>query len=178
VHGNTIDYDQVAVSFRERRYLVVKHFLPEPVLQYLKVYCGILRANNRFRKDNRYSLAIGGDPVFDAVLCWLSLDVSRLVGFDLAPTFSYAYISAKGDARPRRRNRAGSEISVAVSIEVPQGAAPSVLHLRAPSMLEAKVEMSEGDGCVFDEAAIDDCREPVGKDGYIQLFLHFVDGQT
>jgi hypothetical protein len=177
MHGSNIDHDQAAIFFRERRYLYVKNFLTKPVLEFLKVYCQILRANDGFHKDNQcpLSLSVDGDPAFDAVLCWMNSDVSRLVGFDLAPSYSCTRIYIKGDALPRHRDRAAYEISVAVSIEIPKGAGPSILHLKSPSMPRATIEMFEGDGCVCAATEVEHWGEPTPEDGYIQLCLHFID---
>jgi hypothetical protein len=177
MHGSNIDYDQTAMCFRERRYLHVKNFLPKSILEYLKVYYQILRTIGRYRKDNQcpLSLSVGGDPAFDAVLCWIIPDVGRLVGMDLAPTYSYTRIYAKGDVLRRHSDRAACEVSVTVSIEIPEGAGPSVLHLKPPSMPEAKVEMLEADACVYAGTEVEHWREAIPEDGYIQLFLHFID---
>ena len=174
MHG-IIDYARAAISFGEARYLYVKHLLPEPVLHYMQAYCDILRANDKFRKDDQHSLAIGGDLAFDALLCWIRPSVSRLVGFDLAPTYSYACIYTERGALSRYGHRAGHEISVAIPIEIPKHADPLVLHLEAPNMPEAKIEMSEGDGCIYDERGVEHWSGPIRQHGYIQLFLHFID---
>ncbi len=177
MHGSNIDYKKTESSFRDRRYLYVKNLLPKAVLDYLKVYYQILQANDRFHKDSqcRLSLAVGGDPAFDAVLEWITPDVSRLVGLDLAPTYSYTRIYAKGDVLARHSDRAACEISITVSIAIPKGAGPSLLHLKPPNIPEATVEMFEGDGCVYAATEVEHWREPFAEDGYIQLFLHFID---
>jgi SM-20-related protein len=174
---SNIDYRQTAISFREKRYLRVKNLLPTTMLDYLRVYYEILRANDRFREDTDcpLSLALGFDPAFDAVLGWLTPDVSRLVGFDLAPTYSYTRIYSKGDALRRHKDRDSCEISVTVSIEIPKGAGPSVIHLQPPNMPAAAVEMFEGDACVYAGTEVEHWREPVSEDGYVQLFLHWID---
>jgi hypothetical protein len=176
MHDSVEDYDQTAICFRERRYLCVRDLLPQPMLEYLKVYYQVLQANGGFRKDNQcpLSLSAGGDPAFDAVLCWINPDVGRLVGFDLAPTYSYTRIYTKGDVLRRHIDRASCEISVTVSIEIPKGAGPSILHLKPPNMPETTVEMFEGDGCVYAGTEVEHWREPIPRDGYIQLFLHFI----
>src|SRR5207237_4718789 len=142
-------YVRTARRFRKRRYLLVKRILPATILEYLKVYYAILMAKNRFCNDSQCpsSLSLGGDAGLDAVLEWIRPEVSRLVGFDLAPTFSYTRQYAKGEALPRHRDRAACEVSVTVSIEIPKGAGPSTIHLKAPKCKKAKVKMFEGDAC-------------------------------
>jgi len=109
------------------------------------------------------------------VLGWINPDVSRLVGLDLAPTYSYTRIYAKGDVLARHSDRDACEISASVSIAIPKGGGPSVLHLRPPNLPEATVEMFEGDACVYAGTEVEHWREPFPEDGYIQLFLHFID---
>src|SRR5437762_813165 len=97
-HAHTY-YVRTARRFRKTRYLLVKGILPQTILEYLKAYYAILMANNRFYNDSQcpLSLALSGDPALDAVLEWIRPEVSRLVGFDLAPTYSYTRRYAKGD---------------------------------------------------------------------------------
>jgi hypothetical protein len=169
-------YRQTAKRFRERRYLLVKGILPTALLEYLKVYYAVLLANDRFNRDSQApsSLSLGGDPALDAVLEWLRPELGRLVGRELAPTYSYTRRYAKGELLTRHTDRAACEISVTVSIQIPKRAGPSVIHLKAPNSKETKVEMREGDGCVYAGTEVEHWRERFRVDGYIQLFLHFV----
>src|SRR6184192_4073291 len=169
-------YVRAARRFRERRYLLVKGILPQTLLDYLKVYYAILMANNRFGTDDQCpsSLSLGGDAALDAVLEWIRPEVSRLVGFELAPTYSYTRQYAKGEVLARHRDRAACEISVTVSIQIPKGAGPSVVYLKPPNFNEIKIEMFEGDACVYAGPEVEHWRERFRIGGYIQLFLHFV----
>jgi hypothetical protein len=150
--------------------------LPRSILNYLKVYYSILIANQKLHKDTQCpsSLALGGDPALDAVLEWIRPKISRLVGLDLAPTYSYTRQYAKGEVLDRHTDRAACEISVTIAIQIPKGAKPSVIHLKPPNFSETKIEMFEGDGCVYAGTEVEHWREPFRTGGYIQLFLHFI----
>jgi hypothetical protein len=169
-------YVRAAKRFREKRYLLLKGLLPPSLLEYLKVYYAILLADDRFSHDSQCpsSLALGGDPAFDAVLEWIRPEIGRLVGFSLAPTYSYTRRYAKGEVLDRHLDRAACEISVTASIQIPKRAGPSVMCLKPPHAREVKVEMLEGDGCVYAGAEVEHWRERFRADGYIQLFLHFI----
>jgi len=169
-------YVRAAKKFRERRYLLVKGILPQTILDYLKVYYAILLASNRFGKDDQCpsSLSLGDDAALDAVLEWIRPEVSRLVGFELAPTYSYTRQYAKGEVLTRHTDRAACEISVTVSIQIPKGAGPSVVYLKPPHFNETKVEMYEGDGCVYAGTEVEHWRDRFRRGGYIQLFLHYI----
>jgi hypothetical protein len=169
-------YARTARRFRERRYLFVRGILPAALLDYLKVYYAILLANGRFSRDGQCpsSLALGGDTGLDAMLEWLRPELGRLVGSELAPTYSYTRRYGKGETLARHVDRAACEISVTVSIQIPKRAGPSVLHLKPPHSAPTRVEMREGDGCVYAGAEVEHWREPFRVDGYIQLFLHFI----
>lgn len=146
------------------------------MLEYLKVYYAILLANNRFWIDAQCpsSLSLGGDPALDAILEWIRPEVSRLVGIELAPTYSYTRRYAKGEKLARHTDRDACEISVTASIEIPSGAGPSVVHLNGPSSAETKVEMFEGDGCIYAGTEVEHWRDRFRVEGYVQLFLHFI----
>ena len=169
-------YVETARRFGKRRYVLVKGILPPAILEYLKSYYRILIANNRFSNDSACpsSLSLGGDAALDAVLEWVKPEVSRLVGFDVVPTFSYTRQYAKGEVLARHTDRAACEVSVTVSIRIPKGAGPSVVHLKAPNLKQTKVEMFEGDGCVYAGTEVEHWRERFRVGGYIQLFLHFI----
>jgi hypothetical protein len=169
-------YVRAAKQFREKRYLFLKGMLPPPLLEYLKVYYAILLADNYFSHDSQCpaSLSLSGDPALDAVLEWIRPELGRLVGFSLAPTYSYTRRYAKGEVLTRHRDRAACEISVTASIQIPRRAGPSVIHLKPPDGEETKVEMREGDGCVYAGTEVEHWRERFRVAGYIQLFLHFI----
>ena len=48
------------------------------------------------------------------------------------------------------------------------------MHLEPPDFEETRVEMFEGDGCVYAGTELEDWRERFRVGGYIQLFLHFI----
>jgi hypothetical protein len=169
-------YGRAAKRFREKRYLFVKGLLPPPLLEYLKVYYAVLLADNYFSHDSQCpsSLSLGRDPGLDAVLEWIRPEVGRLVGFPLAPTYSYTRRYAKGELLARHRDRAACEISVTISIQIPKRAGPSIMYLKPPHAEEAKVEMLEGDGCIYAGTEVEHWRNRFRVGGYIQLFLHFI----
>jgi hypothetical protein len=169
-------YVRAAKRFRQKRYLFLKGLLPPCLLEYLKAYYAILLADNRFSRDSQCpsSLSLGGDPALDSVLEWIRPELSRLVGFPLAPTYSYTRRYAKGELLVRHVDRAACEISVTASIQIPKGAGPSVIYLKPPHAREAKLEMLEGDGCVYAGTEVEHWRERFRVGGYIQLFLHFI----
>jgi hypothetical protein len=146
------------------------------MLEYLQVYYSILLANNRFARDEQCpsSLSLGGDAALDAVMEWIRPEVSRLVGLDLAPTYSYTRKYAKGERLAPHKDRAACEISLTASIQIPKGAGPSVIHIKSPSSKETQIKMLEGDACVYAGAEVEHWRERFRVGGYIQLFLHFI----
>jgi hypothetical protein len=169
-------YAGAAKRFRQKRYLFVKELLPPPLLEYLKVYYAILLADNYFSHDSQCpsSLSLSGDPALDAVMEWIRPELGRLVGFSLAPTYSYTRRYAKGDVLTRHRDRAACEVSVTISIQIPKSAGPSVMYLKPHGAEETRVEMREGDGCVYAGSEVEHWRKRFRVDGYIQLFLHFI----
>jgi hypothetical protein len=165
-----------AHSFKDCKYLFVNGILPAHILGFLKVYFDIMKSNNRFFHDAQCpaSLSVAGDPGLDAVLEWIRPKVSSLVGLDLAPTYSYARLYSKDEVLHRHTDRAACEISLTTSITIPDGMPPSTLYLKPPQKKEVKVEMWEGDGCIYAGVEVEHWRDPFPSDGYTQLFLHFI----
>src|ERR1041384_7312636 len=110
-------YDRTARTFRKNRYLFVKELLPTALLEYLKIYYRVLFENELFTRDSQCptSLSLGGDPGLDSVLEWVRPEIGRLVGFELAPTYSYTRRYAKGELLKRHIDRSSCEVSVTVS---------------------------------------------------------------
>jgi hypothetical protein len=169
-------YQRTARRFRERRYLFVKGILPRATLDYLKTYYAVLLGNNAFSKDEQCpaSLSLGADRGLDAVMEWLRPEISRLVGLELVPTYSYTRRYAKGELLLRHTDRSACEISITTSIQIPKGAGPSVVFLKPPRHPETKVEMREGDGCIYAGTEVEHWRDRFRIDGYVQLFLHYI----
>jgi hypothetical protein len=169
-------YARMANRFRRDRYLLVRGLLPPVLVEYLKVYYSVLIGNDFFAADEQCprSLSLGGDPALDAVLEWVRPEVSRLVGFELAPTYSYTRRYEREERLDRHVDRAACEISVTVSIEIPKRAAPSEICLQPPDQPARKVGMLEGDGCIYAGTEVEHWRERFRVGGYIQLFLHFI----
>jgi hypothetical protein len=175
--GGCVDYAAAAKWFESHRYLKVLQLLPAPLLSYLKAYYHLLQSNGRFSMDRQCpkSLSLGGDPALDAVAAWVMPVASKLVGLALAPTYSFTRLYASGDTLLPHKDRKACEISITACISIPAGAEPSTLFLRAPKADPVAVEMSEGDACIYAGTEVEHWREPFSCDGYVQLFLHFID---
>src|ERR1700730_7573260 len=154
-------YRQTTREFREQRYLFVEGLLPRPMLEYLKVYYAVLLTNNTFSRDEQCpsSLSLGADPGLDAVLEWIRPEIGRLVGFELAPTYSYTRRYAKGEVLSRHKARDSCELSVTLSIQTPKGGALSVIYFKTPSSRATKIAMRAGDGCIYAGAELEHWRD-------------------
>jgi len=175
-NGKATTKARSAQSFRQDRYLVVGGLLAPPILDYLKVYYGIVLANGGFSADEQcpLSLARAGDSGFDAILEWIRPEISRLVGMELAPTYSYTRRYSKGEKLERHVDRDACEVSVTVSIQIPPRAGPSSIYLKTPRNGERRIDLREGDGCVYAGTEVEHWRDRFRTDGYIQLFLHYI----
>ena len=169
-------YARATKRFRKQRYLLVRGLLPEPMVSYLQSYYDVLVANKMFFKDKQcpLSLAVSGDPALDAILEWLRPEISRLVGYSLAPTYSYARRYARGDELTRHKDREACEISATICVAIPKRAKPSPLYVQSPGGCATKIEMLEGDGCIYAGTEVDHWRDKFYRTGYLQLFLHFI----
>jgi hypothetical protein len=174
-HQQNVAKDSAAI-FKEKRYLFLQDLLPECMVSFLATYCEILIANNKFSTDDQcpLSLSLGGDPALDAVLEWIRPEIQALLGVELVPTYSYARRYAKGEILERHTDRASCEVSVSVSLTIPEGGAPSTLFLSPPNSGEIKIEMLEGDACLYAGTEVEHWRRPFTASGYLQLFLHFI----
>ena len=178
--GSNIDYEQTTSSFRERRYLYVKNLLPSSVLEYLKVYYQILRANDKFRKDNQCSVFVGAWRRSSNTTLYLGGSPGRQPPsgiLDLVPTYSYTHPHICGRMTVYR----ATAIALRVKSPLPfrskfrKVPGPSVIPLKPPNRPDTTIEMLEGDACVYAGTEVEHWREAFYEDGYIQLFLHWID---
>lgn len=146
------------------------------MLDFLKQYYRVLRANNRFVADTQCpgSLSLSGDGALDAIVEWTRPKVSRLIDQELTSTYSYTRIYAEGDTLTPHKDRRCCEVSVTAPIEIPAGAAPSALMLRPLDSTLARIDLSEGDACIYAGPKVEHWREPFKTGGQAQLFLHYI----
>jgi len=116
----------------------------------------------------------------NATLNWLpfikllvskTADVSKLVGENVLPTYTYARIQTRGDNLPRHRDRPSCEISLSLNLkkDVDWG-----LWIQKPSNEEVEVTLNPGDAVLYLGCQADHWRNKFEGEEHIQVFLHYV----
>lgn len=98
-------------------------------------------------------------------------EVSRLVGEDVLPTYTYARWQTKGHQLPRHRDRPSCEISLSVNLKKDKD---WYIWIQKPTGEEVSINLNPGDAVLYLGCQADHWRNNFDGNEHIQLFLHYV----
>lgn len=101
-------------------FFVIEDFLSEDISSFLNQYtCHLYdsgKLRRTIRKNGTASWTAYGDPTMDFVLSHHSAMVSRYIGRDVLPTFSFVNHYRRGDILKIHRDRESSEIGISLTL--------------------------------------------------------------
>lgn len=164
-------------GYLSRGYSIVRGLLGPDVVEYLKTYAGIVRETGRFEADHQVpgSLRRYGAPGFDALLTLCAPTLSIVSGRSLEPTYSFARYYFKGQELVAHRDRAECEHSATIHV-ASEPNKPWPIWIRADGEEPLEVVLYAGDALLYRGNEVLHWREPLEADWYMQVFLHYVDG--
>src|SRR4051794_20883205 len=161
--------------FEQQGYVVIKHFIPRVMCDYIAKNVSVLEANSRLTfGDTQVEKAFsGGSPAVSETLLDLMTPVlSQTLACELYPTYSYLRIYIKGAELAKHTDRSSCEISATLPIEYESA---SVWPLCIEIEGEAKeIELEPGDALIYKGIQIPHWREPFDGERQVQIFLHYV----
>jgi hypothetical protein len=98
-------------------------------------------------------------------------EVSRILGEEVLPTYTYARIQTKGHSLPRHRDRPSCEISLSVNLKKDRD---WDFYIQKPTGEEVVVTLNPGDAILYLGCQADHWRNPFVGEQHVQLFLHYV----
>lgn len=148
-------------------YLVVRNFLSKDELPRMKA------AMDQYPKSEKEPANICGGNTYGMYglhyeeLENLTDKMSKIVGKDLEPSYTYCRIYHKGSTLPPHRDRPACEYSVTINISGGQD---------WPIYMDGNpVTLEEGDGVIYKGCDVPHWRHECPSDEVHQVFLHYVD---
>lgn len=108
---------------------------------------------------------------FLELLCEKTPEISRFLGEPVLPTYSYARVYHNGSTLERHRDREACEISVTLHLS---GDGEWPIYIQKPNGEEVKLNLSSGEGMLYQGCVADHWRTRYEGTEYVQVFLHYV----
>jgi hypothetical protein len=98
-------------------------------------------------------------------------EVSKIIGEEVLPTYTYARWQTKGHDLPRHRDRASCEISISLNLkkDLDWG-----IWIQKPTGEEFEINLNPGDAVLYLGCQADHWRNKFEGEEHIQVFLHYV----
>lgn len=166
---------QVASSFEQRRYFVIRRIISTSVAGALCSYVRRQVDSGRLRADVDVPLswAAYADHNFEKLLVKLKPLVEQATGLALYPVYSYCRLYSRGAELSRHCDRDACEISLSINLgQDPPNPWPLwIRHLSDPHA----ALLSPGDALLYRGIECEHWREPFLGNHAAQVFLHYVD---
>jgi hypothetical protein len=167
-------------NFSEVGYLHVSELFDEETITLVSGYFenklarGEVEIKNGFISDHE-ATGIGyyADPLVETLLKKATPFVSKTVGENLLPTYSFFRVYRPGEKLTKHTDRPSCEISVTVSVAY--AGEPNKIYMQAEGKKESAFTLNPGDGVIYKGCDTTHWREPL-KEGQlvVQFMLHYV----
>lgn len=166
------------MSFKQKKYLIVKNFLDKQFLDFAQDYF-FLRAKSgqSDRNDPQApgSFAFYSDPLSETILDRSCKKLSDKVKINLLPTYSYTRIYVRGNELLNHRDRPSCEISATLSIGFDGKVSPIYFSENEDKSNPIEILLNPGDLCLYRGCELWHWRPKFENKWYLQVFLHYVD---
>lgn len=98
-------------------------------------------------------------------------EISKVVGEEVLPTYTYARWQTKGHSLPRHRDRPSCEISLSLNLKKDKDWG---IWIQKPNKEEVELNLNPGDAVLYLGCQADHWRNPFEGQEHIQVFLHYV----
>ena len=170
---------EAIMSFKEKKFEIIKNFLPEEFTDFIKDYFAI-RINageaTLFDAQASNSYSFYSDPLVETILQDSCELLSEKIGIKLLPCYSYTRLYTKGDELRIHTDRPSCEISATISLGFSGDEInPIFFSEDSDGYNPNEILLSPGDLCLYRGCELYHWRPPFKNKWYLQAFLHFVD---
>ena len=165
----------VGELFEQQGYVVIKHFIPRLMCEYISKNISVLEANSRLsfgdtQVEKAYS---GGSPaIVETLLDVMTPVLGQTLNCELYPTYSYLRIYVKGAVLAKHTDRFSCEIIATIPIEYEsRGLWPICIEIGGKVK---KIELEQGDALIYKGIQIPHWRDTFAGARQVQVFLHYV----
>lgn len=165
-----------ASFFAENGYVVLRSFLPDPLLSVVYGYALKMRAMGKMDDGDEHvpgTPCLYGDPLMDTLLDCVVPDLQRGLELALFQTYSYFRVYQHGDKLVRHVDRGASEIAMTLTLGY-EAAETWPIFVESQDQSH-KVMLNPGDAMVYRGCERPHWRGVFEGQHHAQVFMFFVD---
>ena len=168
-----------AQAFEENRYIYLSGAVPRDECDRLTQHMFQLKEDGKLTQDEQCPLSwsVYGDPELDAVLAKLVPNLSKQLGIELLPTYTYARIYSPGETLVKHKDRPSCEISGTLTLGFDPGSGiwPIYFGKDDDDVVGRGFEINTGDLVMYRGCELNHWRPAYKGKWQVQVFFHFVD---
>ena len=168
-----------AEAFEQKRYIYLSGAVPRDECERLTKHMFQLKEDGKLIQDEQCPLSwsVYGDPELDGVLAKLVPGLSKQLGVELLPTYTYARIYEPGETLVKHKDRPSCEISGTLTLGFDPGSGiwPIYFGRDDDDVVGTGFEINTGDLVMYRGCELNHWRPPYKGKWQVQVFFHFVD---
>ena len=168
-----------AKSFQEHRHVYLSGAVPRDKCEELTNHMFRLFEEGKLEKDPQCPLSdsIYGDPIFDNLAASLAPALSKQLGIEVLPTYTYCRIYRPGEILVRHRDRPSCEISgtMTLGFDDSSGIWPIFFATDEEDLVGYPLEINIGDLVMYRGCELPHWRPKYKGKWQVQVFFHYVD---
>ena len=172
-------------QFEESKYLQLSNFVDQKTVDLLTERLFQHRDNKKSQSfkgvdsqvekaDSFYFNASLHDDMVAMFHQRAQVEVEKIVGKKLIPSYVYARIYKKGSELEKHKDRAETEYSLTVNLNASSKKAWPI-YFKEDGKQEVACDLNPGDAVIYKGMELEHWRNPLGKRWHAQMFLHYVD---
>ena len=168
-----------AEHFKQQKYIYLSNVVSREDCKTLTTHMYGLQDAGKLVKDPQCPLSdsVYGDPVFDTLLESLSGPLSKQLGIELLPAYTYARIYAPGETLVKHKDRPSCEISGTMTLGFDPGSGiwPIYFGKDDDDIVGTSIDINVGDLVMYHGNELYHWRPEYKGNWQVQVFLHYVD---
>lgn len=166
-------------SYEQNGFLVLRNFIPNFFAIFLREYFDTLKTNKKLENGDAQvstSECVYGDPCYDTFMLLSSSLISKSIGIELLPTYTYARIYYNGSELLPHLDRKECEHSVSLFLGGEFEQTWPIWMLNKKVHKEPRmIALNPGDAVVYRGNLVHHWRDGFLGTSHYQLFMHFVE---
>ena len=171
--------NSVAEYFEQNRHVYLSNAVSREDCAKLTEYMFDLYDKGLLEKDPQCPLSdsIYGSEIFDQLLAQLAPPLSKQLGIELIPTYTYARIYRPNEILTKHKDRPSCEISGTMTLGFDPGSGiwPIFFGKNDDDIVGSAVEINVGDVVMYRGNELNHWRPPYKGQWQVQVFFHYVD---
>lgn len=169
----------IAEYFEKNKYVYLTNVVNAKTSEDLAQHMFDLHKLGKLEKDPQCPLSdsIYGDPIFDKLLSDLTAPLSKQLGVELDPAYTYARIYRPGEALERHIDRPSCEISGTMTLGFDPNTSvwPIYFAEDKDDLIGSSINIGVGDLLMYRGGELSHWRPPFKGIWQVQIFFHYVD---